>query len=149
MSQNPFMPPGAPVADIIPPDRLAVRPTEIERAFGLLWLNYALGIIVMIASWNYQKTLATPVQICLQQFLGFLLAFWIYYKIYQGRNWARILHLVFYLLGIAGSVLVYRYITHSLSSAPALMKAGLLVSPLLSLYIMWLRFFTPGRKWFA
>jgi hypothetical protein len=149
MSGNPFAPPGAPVADITSPDEPAGRPPEVVRAVGLLWLNYAIGIIVMIISWNYQTTLSTPMRIWIQQFLGFLLALWVYHKIYEGRNWARILHLVIVLLSIAGSVLAYRFIAQMLSSAPAMVKASLLLSPMLNLYIVWLLFFTPGRKWFA
>lgn len=115
----------------------------------MLWLNYAIGIVVMIVSWNYQIALSTPIRIGLQQFFGFLLALWVYHKIYQGRNWARILHLVIVLLSIAGPVLAYRFVAQMLSSAPAMVKGSLLLSSMVNLYIIWLLFFTPGRKWFA
>ena len=70
--------------------------------------------------------------------------FWLYYKIFQGRNWARIVWLVFSLLGLAMMPFTYKL----LGAMPGITKLQMTIGCGLTLVIIWLLFFSPGKHWF-
>ncbi len=146
MSDNPYASPKARVADIEIPSPPRVRPVEVGRAIQVLWISYIIGFLVLIASWEYNTSLQSPTAIVLSQCFSFLIAFWLSRKILQGRNWARIVMLVLALLSLGvASTSAFAQI---LSSAPLLVKGNLIVSSLLQVYMLWLLFISPGRRWF-
>ena len=68
---------------------LKMRPVEIRRAVGVLWLSLLLAIVATIIDWRhvYRKNVAfsVVVQIFTYGFLALLI-----WKVSKGRNWARI-----------------------------------------------------------
>jgi hypothetical protein len=80
------------------------------------------------------------------QLISLLLMFWIYYKIYVGRNWARITLLVFSVLGTA--MTLSPTVLNVLATAPTIAKVQALVAQAFNVAELWLLFFSPGRHWF-
>ena len=91
-------------------------------------------------------SLQAPGQFFLGQAFGAAIAIWIYYKIYHGRNWARILFLISVLLGLAA--LLVPMAIEIVKAAPAFMKIVMISGHLINVAVVWLLFFSPGRHWF-
>src|SRR5688500_15920995 len=98
--ENPYAPPKSVVADVEPEQRLMERPPQIMMAIWLGAIGYGLGLIVVLLSWDYYSRLQTIGGFFWSQLFSLLILFWIYYKIYVGRNWARIVLLVFSVIGV-------------------------------------------------
>lgn len=146
MSDNPYATPKAPVADIPPSTPAAERPPEVDRAVKLLWIKYGIGIGAVIGSWDYNIRLQSPIAIIAGQCLGFAIALWFYRQILRGRNWARITLPVLLLFSIA--IFATKFGSRIFSLLPPLAKASMLLGIPIYLYVLWLLFFSPGRKWF-
>jgi hypothetical protein len=146
MSDNPYAPPKAVVEDAVPPQTQMTRPRQVVIAIWLAVISYGMGMIVIILSWDYYSKLQTVGALIGNQLFTVCLLAWIYYKIYVGRNWARVTLLVLSLLGalftLSGAVMKL------LVAAPILAKAQMFVGIALNAAILWLLFFSPGRYWF-
>jgi len=144
-ANNPYAAPKAPVTDIdtaVP----MTRPRQIVWVIQLLIANWALGLIVVIANWSFYVQSGSVAATIFGQIAGVIIAVWIYYKIWQGRNWARIVHLVFALLGFAGWAIIRAMgIT---ANAPAAIRWYSLVGLVVGVVVLWLLFFSPGKEWF-
>ncbi|HEY4211829.1 MAG TPA: hypothetical protein VGM84_10140 [Steroidobacteraceae bacterium] len=148
MSDNRYAPPTAPVHDTIDPEPVRTRPREIVWAIQLAVAGYLLGLVAIIARWDYYSRLASPSPAItiVSQVLSLAVFVWFYAKIYAGRNWARITWLVLSLLGILiGFNQTFRSL---INAAPFLVKANLVVGIVINLATAWLLFFSPGRLWF-
>jgi hypothetical protein len=105
MTENPYSPPKAHVADVPhSSSNNETRPTSVMWALRLLWTGLGLGMMNMaFATWR-----APGLQLSLSFLAGVGVAFcavaalaiWIILQIRAGRNWARILILVFCLLSV-------------------------------------------------
>jgi hypothetical protein len=100
----------------------------------------------MFLSWDYYSALQ-PVSVTIAtQVLTVVLSGWIYFKIYAGRNWARIVLLVFSIIGAP------MYLTDSfmdlMAAAPVLAKVQMVFGAATTLIGLWLLFLSPGREWF-
>src|SRR4051812_4258347 len=104
MSENPYAAPKAPVSDIESNEPMT-RPRQVVWAIQLLVANYVFGIAMVIVNFSYYENLGSITAFLIGQVIGAMIGAWIYYKIWQGRNWARILLLVFSLLGVIGWVI--------------------------------------------
>ena len=59
MSDNPYAPPKTPVVDSDPALVPMERPNEIMAAIWLAFINYGLGVVVVLLSWDYYSKLQT------------------------------------------------------------------------------------------
>lgn len=146
MSENPYAPPKAYVQDYVPPPEHRVRPRQIVLAIQLAAVSYVMSLVVMIPTWDYYAKLQPVMTTILTQVFSVALAGWIYYKIYLGRNWARILLLVFSLIGMLS--FLSQVVTDIIAASPLLAKVQMTLGMVINLVILWLLFVSPGRTWF-
>jgi hypothetical protein len=101
---NPYAPPHAQVRDIDPDRRPLNKPKQVKLAVALLWISLALGPLNLLLD---DKSPARTIVASQPAFLGLmagvvgvlaLMAVLVVF-IYRGRNWARVVYLVMYLLG--------------------------------------------------
>ena len=147
MSESPYTPPKARIDPPSPSSGPGLeRPIEVLFAIWLLIAGYLFGWVGVLVTWDYQMSLQAPAQFFLSQAFGAAIAVWIYYKIYHGRNWARILFLISVLLGLA-AFLIPVFI-EILIAAPPFTKLVMISGHLINVAVVWLLFFSPGRHWF-
>src|SRR4051812_45934785 len=91
METNPYSPPKAEVRDEAEAAP-GVRPTAILIGMALLWINFAMTIIVSFV--NPELAGADSGTRSVGRWVGYAIAAFIYYKIGAGKNWARIVLLV-------------------------------------------------------
>jgi hypothetical protein len=146
VSENPYAAPKSFVEDALQSQTPMARPAQVVTAIWLALIGYGLGLIVIFLSWDYYSKLQGVSVFIGSQLISLLLLFWIYYKIYVGRNWARITLLVFSVLGAV--MTVNPTVLNLLSAAPTLAKIQTFVALGFNVAILWLLFFSPGRHWF-
>ena len=146
MSDNPYAPPKALVDDPALSQPTMDRPSQVMTAIWLAAIGYGLGLIVIFVSWDYYSKLQSVGAFIIGQTISLLIMVWIYYKIYLGRNWARIVLLVFAILG--GLMILNKAVMDLLAAAPAIAKVQMYVGLGLNAAILWLLFFSPARHWF-
>lgn len=147
MSDSPYTPPKARLEPPSHSDRREIdRPKEVILAIWLVIAGYLLGWLAVFVTWDYQMSLQTPGQLFLGQAFGTVIAAWIYYKIYHGRNWARILFLISVVLGLG--VYLIPVVTEVLQAVPEVTKIVMIAGHLINAAVVWLLFFSPGRHWF-
>jgi hypothetical protein len=146
MSDNRYAPPTAPVQDVPSSRRLGSRPREIVLAVQLAAAGYLLGMAVLVATWGYFSRLQSPGALIVNQAVSLLISVWLYVRVYEGKNWARITLLVLTLLGSLfafGSAFM-----NVVAAAPMLSKIQMVAGLCINLIILWLLFISPGREWF-
>jgi hypothetical protein len=124
------------------------RPSQIVTAVKLAALNMILGYASLAFSWDYYTGLQTPAAILTGQGLGLLFTVFVYYNIYAGRNWARILLLAMVVLSGVLFLAVWWFKAGVVSAGPLHSQVVSAVSTLITLYVLWLLFMSPGRLWF-
>lgn len=139
--RNPFEPPRATLDLPKPPSDFDValerRPATIDRAFWLIVSSAGLGLVSYIARGMNESP--AMVALVMAYIIGFA------FLIRAGKNWARIVYLVFQVLGLLG--VVY--------AGAALARVGLIYVLILGIqtvfqcYAAWLAFRPPGRAWFS
>jgi uncharacterized membrane protein YfhO len=144
MSDNPYAPPKSEVEVATQDERIGARPREIVRVVQLAAFNYALGLVSIAMAWEYFARLQSLTSALIGQAFTLAILFWLYYKIFQGRNWARIVWLVLSLLGLAMMPMTYKM----LGAAPGVIKVQMLIGFGVTFAIIWLLFFSPGKHWF-
>jgi len=145
MKENPYAPPKAAVDDVVAVEPEMQRPREIMLVIQVAVIGYLLGIIVMVISWDYYAKLQSITSAILGQVVSIAIFCWIYYKIYQGRNWARITLLVFTIIGLLGLIISFSTVAVTL---PTLPKVQMVVGFALSGLQLWWLFVSPGKHWF-
>ena len=134
-------------AAIAPAPNLRVRPAEVTIAIKLVAINFVVGWIALAISWDYFSALYRSLtQLVINQVFGTAILVWIWYKIYHGRNWARLLLAVFTVLGFAMSL--NSIFAGIIASAPIVAKISMAFGTAVSLIILWLLFVSKGRLWF-
>lgn len=146
MSDNPYAPPRSSVGDAAPSQVTQVRPDQIGLAIRLAAINYGLGLVAIAVSWEYFSRLQPIGSLIFNQLFSLALSVWIYYKIYVGRNWARITLLVLFSLG--SFMTLSSLVRELLMAAPVVAKVQMVVGMGIGLAILWLLFISPGRHWF-
>jgi hypothetical protein len=136
-SRNPFEPPRGSVEDV----RASVDlPTQLHesvgRAFKLLIGSALLGLFSYTARGMTEPLGMTAIGLAVVVGFAFLIR--------AGQNWARILLLVFVVLGTAVILLMGA----TLARQGALYVAILVVQTVLQCYAVWLVFRPPGNLWF-
>ncbi|MBC8028342.1 MAG: hypothetical protein H7Y89_20300 [Steroidobacteraceae bacterium] len=115
-------------------------------AIRLAAINYSLGLIVLVFTYEYFSKLQSSGSMIVSQCLSLALLVWLYYKIYVGRNWARITLLAFSVLG--GLMTMSSVFMGVVIAAPAVAKVQMSVGLAINLAVLWLLFISPGRHWF-
>jgi hypothetical protein len=146
VTENPYAPPSSRVEDLAFPEVRGERPRQVVFAVRLAAVNYVLGLLSILVSWEYFSKLQSPGAILANQLFSVALLIWIYYKIYHGRNWARIVLLVFSVLGAL--LILSSAVMSLLAAAPFIAKAQMVIGIAVNLIILWLLFISPGRHWF-
>jgi hypothetical protein len=125
----------------------ATPPVEVVTAIKLVAANFVIGWIAVALSWEYFVSLyPTPMGLMFNQALTAAILVWLYYKVYVGRNWARITLLVFTVLGLW--MFSSNIMMGLLAAAPAVAKGSMVLGFLVNLTTMYLLFISKGRHWF-
>ena len=147
MSNNPYAPPNSRVEDVQVTSLPRTRPPQILLAIRLAAIGYVLGLVSIVLSWDYYSTLQSTAALVGNQLFTAAIMFWIYYKIYVGRNWARIVLLVFSVIGTA--MMFSSMVMNVLLAAPMIAKVQMAIGLLINVTVLWLLFVSPGRHWFS
>jgi hypothetical protein len=154
VTHNPYSPPTADVADmaIIRPAKM---PLQVLWAVRALWASIILNFVVAIVDLIIQMTSGDALDIpgllrsVISTIIWTLIGKWFTGKIAAGRNWARILMLIFTLPGFAGIVALYAYFRPSyLNQFGVIDFVSEGSQQLLAVVALWLVFISPGRYWF-
>jgi hypothetical protein len=146
MERNEYSPPSAPVFDIPNPDVPSDRPRQVSIAAMLLYASLALGVgtSVILAPRVVLSGPAWIIQVC-GQVLTVIVIVWLTYKIWKGRNWARITFAVITSVGYVFYVPILMKMFRLSSVAGSIN----LLQSVLQLAALYLVFSRPGRAWFG
>ncbi|MCG3123218.1 MAG: hypothetical protein GIKADHBN_01628 [Phycisphaerales bacterium] len=146
MTHNPYAAPEAPLQDPGHEAPIRTRPKPIALVLQLAVVNYVIGAVTTVVAWDFFAPMQSIGRASISQLVSLAFATWVYYKIYKGRNWARVLLLTFWIVGVAVSFT--STVQNLMSGAPWIVKAQLVLSFGISLAIICLLFTSPGRDWF-
>jgi hypothetical protein len=108
MDSNPYAPPKALVTDSqVEAEAIHQQPTTVRVAVWLLWVTLAVSVVSSAVRIKGATALAV-----LDYALGLLIfnaviSIWLNLKIAAGRNWARIVWMVWFLLGATLTVAMF------------------------------------------
>lgn len=124
------------------------RPDKVSTAITLLWILIAASVISSIFNFSSLLEITNASGLGLGwliftlYFSFFLTAFFIW-KISQGRNWARITYLVFFILGVLFTI--YDYLTSEVSTFSIILGiAGIIVQIIALIFL----FQKQSSDWF-
>jgi hypothetical protein len=143
---SPYAPPQAAV-EVEDHAPLEERPPEVGRAVILLWVG--LGISSLKGIWNLFFPPPGSLGLLpglLSLIFGLLLMAWIYKSIGKGRNWARILFLVFTGIGLVAMPFTLRFMPKGFLQPGQLIVMA--INTLLQAYVAYLLLTRPVREWF-
>ena len=124
----------------------AERPPKILTAIKLLWLRLAMGLLAVALSWSYYTRTQSPITVIVFQVIGAAVFLWVCGKIYAGRNWARILLLISWLLIVAGSLTPVAWRVYI--AMPMVPRTTAVLGVLIEAYVLWVLFISPAKVWF-
>lgn len=110
-AENPYAAPKAVVADVDPassPD----RPAKVDQAIKFLWIGLLFGVassiinLVTLDSPGMPKGVQVGVTV-VSLLIGLALWVWLIHRAGRGRNWARIVVLVFVAFGVLSSATMF------------------------------------------
>ena len=145
MTRDPrYVPPTTEVADppVIP--ALPSRPRQVQVAVALLWLSLALGVPEAVLGTRQFEGTIMGVGVTVITLLIFGLVGWVNVKVYQGRNWARVVMLVLTAL----SVVTVLFPSGESTAEGPLLQGLYLFDVLIEVVAMMLVFSNPGSLWF-
>ena len=121
-----------------------LKPVAIRRAIGLLWASLAVGVAKTPLNWAYLTSRASGAFNAFVIISTFAITAFFIWKIGQGKNWARIVFLVLFLLGVVPFLFIVR---SEFARSPA---SGLLSTVQCGLQVVafFLIFTSPGKEWF-
>src|SRR4051812_16777416 len=104
MERNPYTPPATAVADpeLVPP---VERPRSVTHAIRLVWVTFVLGIPLGFYSTATSDVgagavIVALIVIAIVDAVAFGICFWLLDSVGGGKNWARIVLLVLFLVGV-------------------------------------------------
>ncbi len=121
-----------------------LKSVAVRRAIGLLWASLAIGALKTPLNWAYLTSRSSGAFNAFVIIFTFAITTFFIWKIGQGKNWARIVFLVLFLLGVVPFVFIVR-------SEFARSAASGLLSTLqfgLQAVAFFLIFSSPGKEWF-
>lgn len=110
-TKNPYAPPKAAVEDVSSGEQ-PPRPPQVTRAVQVLWAAVAVSFVsgILNAYLTVMPEAGQPLSLgfmLVGWVIGFAIIWWILSSIAKGKNWARIVQLVFFVLGILGVLMVF------------------------------------------
>ena len=135
----------ATVDPTIPATGSPARPREVSTATRLSIASLALGVLVDALLWRFLISTASVSFTLTVQILTVALLGWLIYKVWQGRNWARITLLIFWLLGLLFWVPTLSKFFEVSPTAGCVNVAQAILQGV-ALYLV---FSSPGRTWFT
>ncbi|MDB6132605.1 MAG: hypothetical protein JWM59_848 [Verrucomicrobiales bacterium] len=142
MSDNPYAPPGSHIGQPVAASAQRACPWQVVVAVWLATVNYGIGFTAVLAAWDHGYSSDTEFIISIFGSLG--VSLWIYYRIYQGRNWARMILLVQFLVGTA--MVSSRF--GNMMDHSAIEMAWAVAGVALKVVCLYFVFISPGRHWF-
>lgn len=142
---NPYEAPKSDVRDVEFPRLLAERPRQIVYATLSFWLSFLISIPLIAREMEKSPDRAT-VAVVATAFIGLLLAFLAAANVavWRGRNWGRIVFLIFSLLSVVSFVADLRETLRSTGVEITLT----VISTGLDVVVSCLLFTQPGALWF-
>ena len=145
MVSSPYAPPKSDVRDVEPKRLLEERPRQVVHATLLFWLSFLISVPLMY--WESQEAREEPATIVIGNTLVVLiLAFMAVANsaMWRGRNWARIVFLIYSALSVFAFV---AYLRETLQSS-MIEIALTVVSMAMDVAVSYLLFTKPGALWF-
>ena len=139
---NRFTPPGAPVEDV-PPKPQGQPPGHVMLAVRLLWISLVIGLPILFVPSGEALSANARAAGFMVQLAMFVFAAYLNLCIARRRNWARVVSLVLFLLGLLLMAFAPPAATVSL-----LEKVINVADLLLDGAAMYLLFTPPGSSWF-
>ena len=142
---NPYEAPKSDVRDVEPHRLLAERPSQIVHATLSFWLSFLISLPLI-----YRESAQAPedpvATVFATTFVGLILVLMAVANVamWRGRNWARIVFLIFSVLSVVGFVLELRETPKSTVIEIVLTVA----STALDVVVSYLLFTKPGALWF-
>jgi hypothetical protein len=138
--RNPFEPPQSPVGDLQPSDDgiapVIQRPKAIDVAFWLIIGSAALGLLSFVVRGMHEPPFVVVVVMLV--LIGFAAL------IRSGKNWARIVFAVFFVIGLSS----YLFVRELVAQNGTFFFAVFVLQTVLQGYALWLTFRPPGKGWF-
>ena len=121
------------------------KPSSILIAVNLFWASWAAGLANVLLDFSNLNVLAPAATIYFTLIFTFIILALLTWKISAGKNWARIVFLVMFLIGLIPSLPImlsefYRF---------PLVGALSLATTCLQGYALFLTFTNPGNIWFS
>jgi hypothetical protein len=154
VARNPYSPPETPIRDGSPDRPPSLRPQQIIWASWMMWASLIIGFAALYFEGDLidealsdfsedERGIARGFTIAALA-LTAALYLWFIDRMRAGRNWARIVLLVFTLLGFIGELTP----GESVPDMPAMWIAMRIVDVLLQIAALVLMFTRPGSEWF-
>ena len=123
---------------------MMTKPREVAWATSLLWASFAVGLFTMALDWSYESSVQPISKLVLDGAVAFLILAFLIWKISQGKNWARIVYLVLFLLGM------FFYFTFARVAIGRSIAVALLtvLQSLMQLVALIFVFVGPAKEWF-
>jgi len=123
------------------------KPRQVTNAVYLIYASIAVAalslIIGMVSSYQAGIEFSTALSILTCSGINYTIMIFVATRIAGGRNWARTLTLIFFVLGVLGIICDYRsYLANPLSAA------NLVITGILHLTAIILLYQQPSNDWF-
>jgi hypothetical protein len=124
----------------------AAKPAAIGRACGLLWASLLVGVLKTAMDWTHLRSQSRDAfNVLVTIVFVFALTGFFIWKIGQGKNWARIVFLVLWLIGAVPFVVIVR---SDFARSPASASVSV-IQVVLQVAALFLIFTNPGKEWFV
>jgi len=117
---NPYSPPKSSVAEAEIRTNVGEKPRSAKIATVLLWTAYGVGALYkLFKMFQGEFPYGLPVQTGILAYAAVeLVSFWFTWKLTSGRNWARIVWIVFFLLGMVGTAFAWQAVVTAVKANP-------------------------------
>lgn len=121
-------------------------PPQIINYIKIWIVNYFIGLMLVSFYWNdFYKSYGSASSLLVNQVFVAVFISWIFFKIYQGKNWARFTWLFATCLGLFFTLDPI----FNTTKIPTASKIHSLFSFILSALICYIIFISPSRFWFS
>jgi uncharacterized protein YqgC (DUF456 family) len=154
MPSNPYSPPTAVISQVPLEETVRVPPEHVKNAVRLLWVNAFIGLAIQVTRLGVTKPGFSPgasiVVILLGCCVGVALVYWVARKLSQGRNWMRMILLVFTVLGLFIIPFLWRYRQFTIAAfgGSQFRVWAEMVRIVIGWFVVALLFTVPSRAWF-
>jgi len=150
MSQDPFAPPRA---DLDVKEERGPVPLRVRNAVLILATGYVVGLMMNVVTWlGFVSIPGLEGQAIWSQVISgvatFLLMAALTWKVYVGRNWARIILLVLTVIAVPGLVGMIVLSTTLLKGMPVIFVVMSAVNVVIEIVASYLVFTGDSRAWF-